>query len=290
MVQNWRDRLQGIVGRAGYEIRRKPSFEIEMYRRLYGDDSVDNRRFYNIGAGVFHHPAWTAIDHGSDWYGAAPMDIDWDLLSLTPMPVEPGTAETTYCSHVIEHITNDAAANLFSECHRILKPGGYARFVTPNIWLHYEAWRANDLSHFYWREWYNTPAEMQNIHIVRPMREASAAQLFVYQFASAASTLHADERVQKVSDEELEELFQQLPFEEALDQVVSRCRVDVQQEFTGNHINWWTTEKLVHMLKEAGFETVYRSGWGQSLCPAMRQTGFFDTTHPPISLFVEARR
>jgi hypothetical protein len=50
----------------------------------------------------------------------------------------------------------------------------------------------------------------------------------------------------------------------------------------GNHMNYWTVEKAVAFVREAGFSEAYTSGWGQSCFPPMRDTAFFDTTHPPI--------
>jgi hypothetical protein len=42
------------------------------------------------------------------------------------------------------------------------------------------------------------------------------------------------------------------------------------------------------MLKNAGFENIYLSGYGQSFSPVLRNIYFFDNTHPKVSLNVEA--
>ena len=55
-------------------------------------------------------------------------------------------------------------------------------------------------------------------------------------------------------------------------------------------MNWWNEKKTIAMLKEAGFKQIYRSGYGQSLCPVLRNINFFDKTHPKNSLYIEAMK
>ena len=54
------------------------------------------------------------------------------------------------------------------------------------------------------------------------------------------------------------------------------------------HIIYWTFEKLEKMFKDAGFNTIYHSGFGQSLSPPLTNTKIFDNTHPKMSLYLEA--
>lgn len=42
------------------------------------------------------------------------------------------------------------------------------------------------------------------------------------------------------------------------------------------------------MLEIAWFKKIFKSGWGQSFSPLMRDTFLFDKTHPKISLYMEA--
>jgi len=48
---------------------------------------------------------------------------------LTRAPFEDNTFDLIICSHVLEHIPDDATA--FAELYRILKPGGHAMLLTP---------------------------------------------------------------------------------------------------------------------------------------------------------------
>ena len=42
------------------------------------------------------------------------------------------------------------------------------------------------------------------------------------------------------------------------------------------------------MLEQAGFSEIYKSGFGQSVSPVMRDTTLFDKQDPKDSLYVEA--
>jgi hypothetical protein len=59
-------------------------------------------------------------------------------------------------------------------------------------------------------------------------------------------------------------------------------------ENVNNHINWWSFERLAGLLRNAGFSIVVRSKYGGSICSEMRDTKVFDTTHPEMSLYIDA--
>ena len=284
-----------VAKKSGYEIRRPANAHELDYSRFYSEESIRGRRFYNIGAGGFSHPIWTNVDHMSDWYRERLKDnvgIDWDLLSISPLPVEDAVAEAVYTSHTVEHVTDEAVANMFSEAYRILKPGGYFRVTTPNIDLDYRAYCDGDREYFYWMDnaGYCHPDRYPSIQLNRPGNEASVAQRFVWHLASNASTFHADTEAEQVDDETLAKFFAEMEYEKALDAVKSRASMKTQRKYPGNHINWWNESKLRRMLEAAGFTNIYLSGFGQSHCPAMRDVRLFDNTHPPISIYVEARK
>lgn len=285
-------RVRSIANRFGVDIceYEKDGFP-DLYYDLYGEETVRCKRFYNIGAGSFRHPAWTNVDHESEWYEGQQgqsVGIDWDLLSLTPIPVESDTAQAAYTSHTIEHITDAAAANLFGQMHRILKKGGFFRLTMPDVDLSYRAYRDNDRHFFYWSDRYSKKSEWERVKLSGPMNQASIQQLFLWFFASSVSTLHVDGSAYRITDEEVDRVFSQMPYEEALNYCTSKCDIEVQRKYPGNHINWWNTDKLFRMLREAGFENVYRSGYSQSHCPVMRNVGLFDRARPKMSLYVEA--
>lgn len=289
--------IKGLLRGAGLQISRaRPdssddSQQLALYDRLYPQASRRDRRLYNVGAGRFSHPYWTNIDYDSEWYARnrehMRTGIQYDLLSLQPIPVDSDSAEIVYTSHTIEHITDAAAENLFKEAHRMLKPGGVFRATTPNVELELQAYREDDRDYFYWIDRYSQHAEMARIGIRIAMREASTAQVLLHHFAASASELVVDGAADRVSDAQLAEWLAALPVEEALNRCTAICPVDLQRKYPGRHSNWWSFAKIERMLRAAGFTQIYLSGYGQSRRPVLRNTRLFDSTHPQISLYAE---
>jgi SAM-dependent methyltransferase len=84
-------------------------------------------KLLNIGCGANYHPAWVNVDFEP---------ISSEILRhdvITPLPFEASRFDACYCSHVIEHLSPDEARLLMAEIHRVLKPGGIARIVVPDL-------------------------------------------------------------------------------------------------------------------------------------------------------------
>lgn len=287
--------IKKIFSKAGYELKKITRNEnVPVYIRLYGHESVSNKRFYNVGAGSFSHSCWTNIDlyneHFEKYYKGVSKGINYDLFLLKPLPLEDNSACLFYCSHTIEHVTNDAVQNLLNESYRILRPGGIIRLVCPDIDLQYRAWRENDRDYFYWLQYYTKPEEYERADLNQRLDKASLAQIFLEDFASSVSTLHITGPEKRITDEELERLFKEMSYEDALDYCISKCPVEIQKKHPGQHLNWFNEKKLSQMLGRAGFREVRRSAYGQSFAPVMRDTDYFDTNMPKVSLYVEARK
>ncbi len=283
--------IKGVLGRMGYSVSRleklKPK-NMDMYFQIYGKNDVLQKKFYNIGSGTFRHPAWTNIDYKSDWYAENEIDINYNLLDCKPLPLHDSIANAFYSSHTIEHITDEAAQNMFNEIYRVLKKGGYLRLVAPNIDLSYKTIKNND--RYFWQEdidIYSKKENMDRVGIAIPMNQVSIKQLFLYSFASQTSMLHIDPNTNKITDQEFDSLFEHNSYQATLDLIKSKCKLELQSKYPGNHINWWNQDKIFRMLKIAGFSEVYLSGYRQSFCPVMRDTSSFDNSHPELAIFVE---
>ncbi len=275
-----------VLDRLGYEIHKKKMPDSSVYDGIFPKQSLSRRRLYNIGAGLFQHQYWTNIDYATEHYGKVQKDfINYNLMEMKPLPIEDSVAEIVYSSHTIEHINDEAAVNMLRESYRILKPGGYIRLTTPDAWLEYQAYKRNDVSFWYWVDRYSKPGTWERLYKV-PLSEASIHQLFLHHFASQLCEIDVDDSPEKkYSDFEISEYFSNNPGVSALDYFTRQCKFNA--DHPGNHINWWTHEKLISFLKEAGFSTPYVSGWGKSVLPPLRDTILFDNTHPNISLYVE---
>jgi len=277
----------------GLEIKKKRDpYELQLYHELFPKDSITNKRFYNIGAGTFNHPYWTNVDVYSEWYSDMLKNqkfLNYNLFSLEKLPIPDNSAEIVYSSHTIEHINDEAAQNLFNEAYRVLKIGGIFRFSTPNINLEYRAYKENDRHYFYWIDKYSNPIQYNRIKIKIPMSQASTAQIFLHHFAAYVSELFIDDSIPKISDKELEEIFQKNNFKDALNYIIDKCSLEkLPKLHYGNHMNWWNEKKAFDMLSKGGFKKIYRSGYGQSFSPILRNTSLFDNTHLKISLYMEA--
>jgi predicted SAM-dependent methyltransferase len=267
---------------------------LDSYLTAYPTESLSEKRFYNIGAGDFHHPFWTNVDGGNDyrvnWKGKVSGTIEHDLFDHQPLPVPDNSAELVYTSHTIEHVDDKSVEFLLADCFRMLKPGGTIRIVTPDIDLSYQAWRRKDRSFFYWigDEYVNKNLEKQCLNT--PLLIASTAQIWLEEFAAGASQITTVGGPKRLSDQDLEELFTKMPYENALNYCTSLCSVEQQKLYPFRHMNWFNANKMHRMLSHAGFKTVRKSAYLQSYIPVMRNSGFFDYTQPQLSLYMEAEK
>ena len=259
------------------------------YYKEYPLESLENKCFYNIGAGSFYHPLWTNIDYETDHYKAKQRKgfVHHNLMEITPLPIETDSAEIVYSSHTIEHVDNTAVLNMMKEAYRILKPGGCIRLTTPDAWIEYQAYMKRDISFWDWQiAYYSRKGKWETLY-KKPLSKASVEQLFLHHFASQLCEIDVDDSVEKkYSDIEINEVFSKYSMEEGLDFFTQQCQFNA--DHPGNHINWWDYNKLEFFLKEAGFKTIYRSGYGQSLYAPLRDTDLFDNTHPTLSIYIEA--
>lgn len=107
-----------------------------------------SKALLNLGCGRTFHADWINLD-GSP---ASPEVRAHDLAD--PLPFADGYFEGVYASHVLEHFPPDDGLRLLRECLRVLRPGGVARIVVPDLeaiakgYLH--ALEAGDESRYEW--------------------------------------------------------------------------------------------------------------------------------------------
>lgn len=102
-------------------------------------------RLLNIGCGNHFHVDWVNLDLISDNLNVVPHDVTCGL------PFADGHFDSVYHSHVLEHLHPDDGFKLLNECFRVLKPGGVARIVVPDLEriaklyleMHDRAWRGD---------------------------------------------------------------------------------------------------------------------------------------------------
>jgi hypothetical protein len=279
------------LARHGFTLKRLSLDDVGLYEKLYGPESVKNRRFYNISVGSYlgfggglHHPCWTCIDVDRPWKNTEhdgddteydrKRDIAHDLLSLQPIPVDSAVAELVHTRFTIASITNEAATLMFSEVFRMLKPGGIFRISTPNIDLDYRAYLRGDRSFFYWFAKRTPPISLE--------------QAFLFHFASQLSLIHPDGAAERITDDQFRELLRTRVLEDALDHCLSKCSVAIQKRNRQDHMNWWNPKKLERILVAAGFKTIYYSTREQSASPVLRNPAYFDNEDNRFVMYMEA--
>lgn len=280
--------IHALLKKRGYQIVAKnEALDVNAYSR-FKKQSINERLFFNVGAGSFSHPYWTNIDYQSPAYKEMQGNfIEHNLMNFEALPIESDTAECIYSSHTVEHVTNKAVEALFRESFRCLKKGGVIRITTPDVELNYAAYQNKDRSYYYFADMHSGEGSFEDKFKI-PYNQFSFPQLFLHQIAGqlVPNDIRKGGAGIKLSDDEIEKIISSNSFEDACDIFIRMCKFDSSQ--ANNHVNWWSYDKLKRMLSEAGFEVVYRSGYGQSRMNILRDTNYFDNTHPAISLYVEA--
>jgi SAM-dependent methyltransferase len=129
--------------------RRRPEWtdSVTRYRELAGRLAPPGARVLDLGCGR------NAL-HGNDLActpGAHVVGVDADLAALVEnrgldvraaasaetLPFAGGVFDVVACAWVLEHLEHPGL--VFSEAHRVLRPGGHFLFLTPNAW-NYNAW------------------------------------------------------------------------------------------------------------------------------------------------------
>ncbi|MBI3893193.1 MAG: hypothetical protein HY303_16865 [Candidatus Wallbacteria bacterium] len=226
-------------------------------------------RRVNAGGGTFLRRHWQVLDWPSPAYRFLPgvVDFPFNLASQAPLPFDTDSVTLFYSSHTLEHIPQEFCQHVLDEFFRCLSKGGAVRLTMPDFGKACAAFEAADERFF--SPWH-APG--------RPL-ERSLLAFF-------ASWLR-----DRVPAEQVRADFESFSREQFGDRYSLQVPRESQAADAGNHINWWTVDKTLSMLRAAGFEAPYVSAPQESRFPEMRGTpwyGAFDTSYPAMSLFVEA--
>ena len=125
----------------------------------------------HLGSAGYLIDGWLNIDAGG---ADLTLNVNWGL------PFPDGSARFLYCSHLLEHLRyTDQAPVLAREVHRVLEPGGIARFVVPDLEKLLAAYARRDQQFFTSRqEFYPLPPSF--------LRDGVATLDYLLLFAGAA--------------------------------------------------------------------------------------------------------
>lgn len=231
----------------------------------------------NIGPGRnFRVPGWTTLDHY-----LAKADIKLDLRVSPRIPLPENSTSKVFCSHVIEHLEDDAVASLFRESYRILRADGYLRVSCPNVAKAVEQHRmglCDPEAEVLTSTMREAPSHLRLLNVIASFRAPEYRGIRnANQDTEYSGGPHAEAR-------EIEEKLSSLPLGEFASWVHSLIPADATYRA---HINAFWPEKVVSMLRAAGFREVRLSAFRESADEELRGSAF--DNRPGISLFVEAR-
>ena len=120
--------LVGIIGRDRANQIAGPYHDWRARRRTLSflADLPKGDLCVNLGCGYRPMKGWINVDRAR----SPEVQVVWNLAEALPFP--DSTCSAIFSEHVIEHISEEHAARLLSECYRVLKPGGALRISTPD--------------------------------------------------------------------------------------------------------------------------------------------------------------
>ena len=123
--------------------------------------SRDSKILINLGSGHWKFEGWVNVDLD---LGSLP-DVCADLAAGLPFP--DACADFMHTEDFIDQLDLEHAAQFLGECHRILKPGGVIRVLTPDV---------EQLAHLYLHD-PDALKALWNEHVGVPLRFGTAAEI-----------------------------------------------------------------------------------------------------------------
>jgi predicted SAM-dependent methyltransferase len=231
----------------------------------------------NIGSGDWEHKDWINLDYPSEWYEKIqkkhkfiPFDIRKDKL-----PFIDNSVDAIYCSHVIEHIETKHVQNMLSECYRVLRQGGCLRITCPDAEFLY---KVSKIKTEYW------PLPNDNL-FEKKMRVKTEPRIVDYLVREIATPMLLN-YINSINDKDYSDAFETMNMYDFFDYLTKD--LTYREDFPGEHINYWTFDRIKEALLNAGFINIIQSKWSSCICNKMKSIAKFDTTYPVMSLYVDA--
>ena len=223
-------------------------------------------RMLNIGGGNWYKRYWENIDY---YANPAYVDHKINLLKDQTLPFNVESIDKIFCSHVMEHLPDEAVLNLMKECNRSLKKLGLFRIVVPDMDKAFDAYWQNDFLFF----------DCGEIYLVGDSIERRIVNFF--------ASFRADGYVGGpiIDDHIVKEKISQLEKSDFVDWC--RSFIPKNAEYTA-HINGFNYKKLEFMLRTAGFSKISKSSFRNSNDKELREKKF--DNRPNCSLFLEASK
>lgn len=228
----------------------------------------------NLGAGpYFVRRGWTSVDKISEdaaHYGTVQSQVTSDLTQSSSLRY--ASVAMVYASHFFEHLTCTDASALMTRVFQSMQPGARMRLVVPDADLILNRYLERD--HEFFRP-------------IDPILRSDGLELTLDNYAlvilaqKLADRPEAIQMLRSVSSQSKTEVLM------ALNKLSDKEKNNDEGRF---HLMAYNFEILRDMLEKAGFKSIERSYFMGSRSPEMREVPLFDSTHPWMSLYVEAVR
>jgi len=224
-----------------------------------------DNRFVNLGAGHWYYPRWENIDYYVD--DDVFVDYRMDLRKQKKLPLPDGCVGLVFSSHFFEHVSDEEALFVLSECNRILKPGGRIRIGVPDMDKALDAYRNQD-GYFFDRGGAKCKGNLE--------------RKLVNIFASYRKNGYSGSPL--LSKDEIREHLKTLDKHGFAKWCVSKIPPSAEYKA---HVNAYDFFKLKDLLLHTGFVDIVKKQYRES--NTVMGSALFDH-HPIISLYVEARK
>ncbi|MBY6198492.1 methyltransferase domain-containing protein [Vibrio hangzhouensis] len=221
----------------------------------------------NIGPGIsWHKDGWKTLDYYNE------SDISLDLREVNEIPLLSSATNKVFCSHVIEHLSDDNVQTLFDEVYRIMAFGGVFRLSFPDAEKAINSYKRGDNSFF----------DEDEVLLLGESIEDRLINFFCsfksHNYNGIDDYIGGPLGFQKQVKEKCE-----LNIDEFISWTQSLMPEDTYYQ---GHINGWYFKKAETYLRNAGFEFVITSRYRESCDKELRLEGF--DNRPSHSMFIEA--
>ena len=265
-----------LLGFGGFYDRYNNSISIYSSNqdKVFYKDYSRNSIFINLGSGGFFHPRWLNYDYPgiSSFYKnlQGKKNVDFYPLNLEDknlqLPFKANSVSLIYCSHTLEHLSNESINIVIRECKRVLVKNGILRIVLPNTKYDFE--RAK------------TICNQKSLSNIREDLLIKTAKLTY----SSINLINKDEYLSKIHEAN----YSSNKFAEMIEDNPKYKKIN---EFDGSsperHISYLDHEILSSLSAKFGFKYYLPLLRNQSLAQPFLNDKVFDTTENHYAIYGE---
>ncbi|EDL53902.1 hypothetical protein VSAK1_09578 [Vibrio mediterranei AK1] len=221
----------------------------------------------NVGPGPkWNCNGWSTIDYYHD------ADFRIDLRSDYVLPISDEVVSKVFCSHVIEHLSDDSVLQLFKEVYRTLSFGGIFRLSCPDVTKAIDAFVTRQDEFFYNDEVLlkGDSIETRLLNFICSFKCNDYHGQHDYIGGPVGMDSYVEEQLKLPVDDFVRWVSALMP----------------EEAYYKAHINGWYFDKIERFLNQSGFEVVIKSDFKASIDNELRK-GMFDN-RPIQSVYVEA--